>query len=64
LSQALLGDVGDEVADVEGGVSLAAEVEVYEPEAIAIGEDLVGVEVAVDEGEGTLGRWGVGALRR
>jgi hypothetical protein len=57
LPQALLGDVGNEVADVEGGVSLAAEVEVYEPEAVFVYEDLVGVEVAVDEGEGWMGGW-------
>ncbi len=59
FSQTLLGEVGDEVADVEGGISLTAKVEVDEPEAISVDKNLVGVEVAVDQ-SGGMGGWGGG----
>src|SRR5438034_8872757 len=46
--ETLLRDVTQKVADIEGRIALAVEVEVEQEEALAVHNDLVGVEVAVD----------------
>src|SRR2546428_6737318 len=57
LPQAVLGDVPDEIPDVQSRLTLAVEVEVDEIEVRAVDDHLIGVEVAVDAG-------GRGARRR
>src|SRR5439155_236384 len=46
--ETLLRDVTQKVSDIEGRIALAVEVEVEQEEALAVHNDLVGVEVAVD----------------
>src|SRR2546426_7852383 len=46
--ETLLRDVTQKVADIEGRIALAVEVEVEQEEALAVHDDLVGVEVPVD----------------
>src|SRR5207245_3969669 len=47
-SKALLRDVTQKVADIEGRIALAVEVEVEQEEAPVVRDDLVGVKVPVD----------------
>src|SRR2546428_12735914 len=47
-SEALFRDVTQKVADIEGRIALAVEVEVEQEEAPVVHDDLVGVEVPVD----------------
>src|SRR2546428_13368905 len=46
--ETLLRDMTQKVADIEGRIALAVEVEVEQEEALAVHYDLVGVEVPVD----------------
>src|SRR5947208_14506980 len=46
--ETLLRDVTQKVADIEGRVALAVEVEVEQEQPLAVHDDLVGVEVPVD----------------
>jgi hypothetical protein len=47
LAETLLDKVGGEIADVEGGVSGAVEVELEQGETVAVDEHLMGVEVTM-----------------
>src|SRR5204863_1285389 len=47
-AQALLRDVGNAIADVEGRVALAVEIEVEQVEPLTVEQRVVGIEVAMD----------------
>ena len=55
-SKTLFRDVTQKVADIEGRIALAVEVEVEQEKALAVHDDLVGVEVPVDPAERRLRR--------
>src|SRR5438094_10358522 len=54
--ETLFRDVTQKVADIEGRIALAVEVEVEQEKALAVHDDLVGVEVPVDPAERRLRR--------
>jgi hypothetical protein len=47
-TQALLREVSDEVANIQGGIAFAVEVEVKYEKGVPIDQHLVGIEIAVD----------------